>query len=41
MLMNMTQEERMKYIQENPEVMQKLGGPGGKRSGGRPGGGRK
>ena len=42
MLMNMSQEERMKYIQEHPEVMQQLGGPGGKRSGGgRPGGGRK
>jgi hypothetical protein len=39
MLMNMSQEERMKYIQEHPEVMQKLGAPGGKRSGGgRPGG---
>ncbi|MEE4258022.1 MAG: efflux RND transporter periplasmic adaptor subunit [Bacteroidales bacterium] len=42
MLMNMSQEERMKYIQEHPEVMQQLGGPGGKRpGGGRPGGGRK
>lgn len=39
MLMNMSQEERMKYIQEHPEVMQKLGPPkGGGRSGGRPGG---
>ncbi len=39
MLMNMTQEERMKYIQAHPEVMQKMGPPGGKRSGsGRPGG---
>ena len=34
MLKNMTQEERMKYIQEHPEVMQKLGAPGGKRPGG-------
>jgi len=39
MLMNMSQEERMKYIQAHPEVMQKLGPPKGKRSGGgRPGG---
>jgi hypothetical protein len=39
MLMNMSQEERMKYIKEHPEVMEKMGGPGGKRQGGgRPGG---
>jgi multidrug efflux pump subunit AcrA (membrane-fusion protein) len=39
MLMNMSQEERMKYIKEHPEVMQKMGAPGGKRQGGgRPGG---
>lgn len=38
MLKNMSQEERMKYIQEHPDVMQKLGPPKG---GGRPGGGRK
>ncbi len=37
MLMNMTQEERMKYMKEHPEVMQKMGGGSGKR----PGGGRK
>jgi hypothetical protein len=34
-LMNMTQEERMKYIKENPEVMQKMGGGKGRRPGGR------
>jgi len=37
-LMNMTQEERMKYIQEHPELMQKMGGGKGRRPGG---GGRK
>ncbi|MCK4569204.1 MAG: efflux RND transporter periplasmic adaptor subunit [Bacteroidales bacterium] len=37
-LMNMTQEERMKYIQEHPELMQKMGGGQGRRPGG---GGRK
>ncbi len=36
MLMNMSQEERMKYIQEHPEVMQKMG----RGKGGPPGGGR-
>lgn len=34
-LMNMTQEERMKYIKENPEIMQKMGGGKGRRPGGR------
>lgn len=39
MLMNMSQEERMKYIKENPDVMQKMGSPqGGRKGGGRPGG---
>ncbi len=39
MLMNMTQEERMKYMKDHPEVMQKMGGGSGKRpGGGRPGG---
>lgn len=35
-LMNMTQEERMKYIQDHPEIMQKMGAGKGSR---RPGGG--
>ena len=40
MLMNMTQEERMKYIQDHPEVMQQMGGGQGRRPGGaRTGGG--
>ena len=38
-LMNMTQEERMKFMQENPDLMQKMGGGQGRRpGGGRPGG---
>ena len=40
MLKNMSQEERMKYMQEHPEVMQKMGGGKGKRPGGKPGGGK-
>ena len=38
-LMNMTQEERMKFIQDNPDLMKKMGGGQGRRPGG--GGGRK
>jgi hypothetical protein len=38
-LMNMSQEERMKFIQENPDLMKKMGGGQGRRPGG--GGGRK
>ncbi len=38
LLMNMSQEERMKYIKEHPELMQKMGGGKGRRPGG--GGGR-
>jgi HlyD family secretion protein len=34
LLMNMSQEERMKYIKEHPEIMQKMGGGKGRRSGG-------
>jgi len=34
MLMNMSQEERMKYIQDHPEQMQKMGGGKGRRQGG-------
>lgn len=37
-LMNMTQEERMKFMQENPDLMKKMGGGQGRRPGG--GGGR-
>jgi len=37
-LMNMTQEERMKFMKENPDLMQKMGGGQGRRPGG--GGGR-
>jgi len=37
-LMNMTQEERMKFMKENPNLMQKMGGGQGRRPGG--GGGR-
>jgi multidrug resistance efflux pump len=39
MLKNMSREERMKYIQEHPEVMQKMGAGQGKRPGGRQVGG--
>ena len=37
-LMNMSQEERMKFMQENPDLMKKMGGGQGRRPGG---GGRK
>jgi hypothetical protein len=38
-LMNMTQEERMKYIKEHPELMQQMGGGKARRPGG--GGGKR
>jgi hypothetical protein len=38
-LMNMSQEERQKFIQDNPDLMKKMGGGQGRRPGG--GGGRK
>lgn len=38
LLMNMSQEERMKYMQDHPELMQKMGGGKGKRPGGGGGG---
>ncbi len=40
MMMNMTQEERMKFIQQNPDIMKKMGGGQGRKpgGGGRPGG---